>query len=304
MPRQKKSTKTEIGELSIIQKKTENTKPVDKIDIKKTKKQEPLKFERSYFGGQRILLPYSKKQDNGAFMPSGNLSIEIIGKSGSGKSHYLLSLIPQIKISQLVIFSLIDNNPIYNEIEKYCDMKNIDYHFGNNLAEAQQILEDIRSKKDDDDWGLIVMDDFCSMTQSRDNPLVRFCNTINGMWRNYHYHCCYITQSATMVNTLFRNNSNVRVIFAMNDKFAIESIKRDFVNMTGRTPEEFDGLYRMVKEVPHSFLQIADDKVFIYINEKMDELEEVEFQNSPSPSDSDDEDNCDSDSDSEFLKTI
>lgn len=273
MPRKKKTE--EIGQLDFVK---ETPKQQSKQQDKKEEKETPLTFQPSYFGGKRINVPYENKISNGAFLPKGHLQIEIIGCQGSGKQTYLLSLIPQLKLSQIAIFSLIIGNPVYKEIEKYCKQSGIEYFFSSDIDEAKSILENMVEKKSDNDYGLIVFDDFNEMTTQRTNPYMKIVNMVNGMFRNFRFHIGVIQQQPTNIQTLFRTNANTRVLFKTNEKFGLESIKKDFVINTGHSEDDFDELYSIVRKVPFSFLQInQDDKIFIYVNGQMNTLQEVDF---------------------------
>jgi len=247
--------------------------------VEKRKKVEVKMMDDGFFGegSSRIIVPTEKPIDNGEFLPPCHLIIEVMGKGGSGKSFYLTCLLPQLKLSQIVIFSSLDI-PIYTEISKYCEKNGILYYKGTTIEDFDQITEQIKEEKPANTWGILIFDDWnINMTTSRNDKYQRKMNLVNGMYRNLHYHQCYITQSALNISTLSRANANVRVIFAMNDTYAIDSIKRDFINITGRTEEDFMDLFDVINKNPHSFLQISDTKIYIYIPKEMKTLEEVDF---------------------------
>lgn len=244
------------------------------------KKQKSKVVDDSIFGiGKRIVAPKEGivNKDN-PYLPKYHILACIIGKSGCGKTYYLLTLIPQIKISQLAIFSALDI-PIYTEIKKYCEDNDIQFYKVTTIEEAEPTLYEMIENKPKQTYGLIIYDDWnVDMTTSRNNKYQKIMNRTNGIYRNYHYHQVYITQSAMMISTLSRNNCNLRVIFSMNDTYALDSIKKDFENITGRKKEDFEFLYQnYINKTPHSFLQIVDEKIFIYIPNKTKSLELVDF---------------------------
>jgi hypothetical protein len=277
--RPKKQQKEEYGTLEIVRTPAP-TRVLDKPKETCDKDKPKVKYEASYFGGERIGIQYGKKQDNGPYLPKGNLAAEILGMSGCGKTTYLLSLILLIKVSQIGIFSRIVGNKVYDEIEKYCNEKGIKYYFASAINEVENTIEQMTSDKDDKTWGLIVFDDWNQGTTSKDNKYVQIMTTVNTMFRNYQYHTCFITQSPVNIPTMIRNNCNVRVLFKINDKFAIDSFQHDFTNLTGKDRDVFMKLFNMIKSVPHSFIQVSDDKVFIYIDGKTQVMEEVDFSSS------------------------
>lgn len=261
--------------------KSTNKKKEVKVEKPKTdKKQQRCKVVHdSFFGaGERIIVPTEPKVDNGPYLPNTHIIGEVIGKSGCGKTYYLTSFIPQIKVSQIGIFSSLDI-PIYNEIRHYCEDRRIDFYKGTTIEDTEQILEQMEMSKPEKTYGLIVWDDFnVDMTTSRNNKYQRIMNKVNGIYRNKHYHQITLTQSSSMVSTLSRNNCNLRVIFKMDDAYAKNIFIKDWVNITNRSEEDFHALYdAYIAKIPHSFLQIVNEKVFIYIPEQMSEMQEVNF---------------------------
>jgi energy-coupling factor transporter ATP-binding protein EcfA2 len=240
----------------------------------------PCQYEESPIGGFRIKSQYDQPNvDNGAYLPKGALSILICGKAGSGKSRLLLTLVPQLRVSSVVLFSKIEGSPIYSDLRDYCHEKEIDFHIAHSLDEAPGVMESCVESKKPDTWGLCIFDDFNDYDTSRGNPYMKFINTCVGMLRNYQFHFISITQSYTNFSTLARTNAGVRFCFAINDINAIRRLKEDWVQMTDHGGNDFDDLYRIVRQTKHSFLMFGDDsRIFIYLaNESSKGWQLVEF---------------------------
>lgn len=242
--------------------------------------------------GPKILLKYDKPiKHNSEYLPDGHLCFNIIGASGCGKSHILLSLIPQIaNLAQIAICSLITNNPVYKAIGSYCESHKpdpIEFQILTDPQNAQATIETLIENKPEDKQGLIIFDDFSQQKSGRNDPYNQCAASVSALLRNYGYYSAFITQSATNIPTLFRNNANVRICFRMNDQHAIRSIKGDFCASGILRPNEFDGLYKQLARVDHSFLMLIskggkNDRLYIYLPETPDaRVQEVEIQRMP-----------------------
>jgi hypothetical protein len=135
--------------------------------------------------------------------------------------------------------------------------------------------EEIQAKlaaKSDDDWGIVVFDDFSQQRSGRNDPYTQCATMVSAMLRNYNYHCAFITQSSTNVPTLYRNNANVRIVFQMNDQHAVRSIRGDLVcSGIVDSHETFDQLYELVRQQEHAYLMIVskgkERKLYIWLPE-------------------------------------
>jgi hypothetical protein len=272
----KKKNKEEFGNLPVLN--PYESKDEEKKEEKK--KHNKVVYEKSCFGGLKIKNQYEQpKINNGEFLPPGCIQILICGSAGSGKSQLILSIIPQLKVSQVVIFSRIDGSPIYSTIEDYCHEKGIDFFISSSLGDAPKTMEEAINQKQPNTFALAIFDDFNEFTTNNENPYMRFINTCTGCLRNYDYHFISVTQNYTGFSTKNRANGGVRFIFKMNDVNALIKLRRDWQNMTGKSIEDFDKLYQIIRPVKHSFLMWTDEgKVFIFLkSEEQKGLQEVEF---------------------------
>ena len=256
---------------------------------KKEKEKEEVKLSQGLFG-LKIDLPHRKPvQHRSAYLPDGHLCFNIIGESGCGKSHVLLSIIPQIaNLGQCIICTLVPGNPVYDQIEKYCEKEGIEYADCYDAATAQDTITTMIDERDPTKEGLVVFDDFSNQKSGRNDPYNCIAAIVSAQLRNYGYHSIYITQSATNIPTLFRNNCNVRIVFQMNDQHAIKSIRGDLVNSGLITKEGFEELYRLVMNEHHAFLMVVtkggSKKLYIYLPSE-GEVEEVEIKDAAIPPD-------------------
>ena len=245
--------------------------------------------KKGVFGETIIVEHDSPVKHKSPYFPDGHLSIEIIGCSGCGKSSMLLSIIPQIaNISQIIICSTVTHNKVYDAIRAYCDREDISYALACSPEEAKVTIEDMTSEKEPDKQGLVIFDDFSMQKSGRNDPFNQIAAVVSAVMRNYGYHSIMITQSATNVPTLFRNNSNVRIIFNMQDTFAVVSIRRDVINSgVIRTNEDFNRYYDLVKKAQHAYMMIVTkgtkQQAFIWLPEFNDDQPRliVDSQNTP-----------------------
>jgi hypothetical protein len=251
----------------------------------KEEKKEKKILTSGMFGDKIVLEHDDPVKHDSKVLPNGHLCFTIIGCSGCGKSHVLLSLIPQIaNLSQIVICSLITKNKVYDAIEEYCEQKGIQFTILHDPKSAYDAIESMILEKEEGTDGLCIFDDFSHQNLSKNDPYNQCADSVGAMMRNYGYHSAYITQSPTNVPTLFRNNANVKIVFQLNDTHAIRSIRNDYIN-SGilKTKEEFDELFQMVLDVEHAFLMLVSKgsfkKLFISLPKPgvKDEIKEVEI---------------------------
>lgn len=251
-----------------------------------TKKAEPeaekkveVTLGRGVFGKSINMQFPSKVRQLSPLLPDGHLSISICGRSGCGKSTLLREIIPNIaELGYVVVCSLIVGNPLYQFIESYCDHEKIKYQFYSDPLEAQTGIEQLiaeRSQEKNPKYGIIIMDDFNQGSRSRDNPFTRIQMMVSSMLRNLGFHSAFVSQDPTNIPTLVRTNANCRFIFGLNNTHGIRSITNDFVNITGRSKEEFQQLYNIVSKQIHSYIYIKDDEVYVKIGDS-EHLQKVE----------------------------
>jgi hypothetical protein len=247
--------------------------PIEKD--KKDEKKKPI-FSDGPFG-KRITMTYDKKvKHNSDYLPDGHLCGTICGRSGSGKSSILLSILPQIaNLSQIAICSLIRINKVYDSIREFCDQREIEFIILNDPITAKEEIEGLIERLPEGTNGLIIFDDFSQQKSGRSDPYNQCSASVSALLRNYGYHSFFITQSSTNIPTLFRNNANIRITFALSDQHAIRSVCGDFIaNNILKNKDEFNQLYGLIQRTEHSFLMMvtkgdtAHDKLYICLPNK------------------------------------
>ncbi len=79
------------------------------------------------FGPRVPVISTLRDRHKSKYFPDGHLSMMIVGKTGCGKSFLLRELIPQIAhLSQIIMCTKIQGNPVCAAIKKYCENTPID----------------------------------------------------------------------------------------------------------------------------------------------------------------------------------
>jgi hypothetical protein len=247
----------------------EKTKTIsEETDVKEN----PVKMEKdSTLGGDRIVVPHEPDiQHLSPYLPKGFLCIVINGMSGCGKTHLMLSFLPNIaNLKYVFICSLIQGNPVYKEIEKWCDQTGRIYGMSTLPSTAKSSLESMISDKEPEDWGICIFDDFTQGSNSRTDPYNQCMFMVSSMLRNYKFHSMYITQASQNVLTLTRTNRNVFVTFLQQTKSAKDTARKDFVGSSLCSNEQFDQLYNEMHKAKHSYIMMVSsgdtNKLYAYI---------------------------------------
>lgn len=241
--------------------------------------------------GSRINVPYTPKIEHHCpIFPKGNLSIGIVGASGCGKTFQLLSIVPNIaNLSQVIICTLVANE-VYHHLAQWCanervrignevlkdkehpDGFPIDFGLFNDAESAEDGISKMIGRKKPGTWGIIVFDDFNQGTTSTTNRFVRVQNMCFMQLRNYGYHSAVITQSYTNVSTKSRCNMNMRFVFAMHDRWAVESFTQEFANETGWNTDDFKQFYHETTRVRHAYILLvtedSETKIYRRVDDK------------------------------------
>lgn len=237
----------------------------------------------------------TKIKHDSEYLPDGDLAFNIIGSRGTGKSTVMLEFLPHIaNLSQVIICTRVANSrsDVYPRIEAYCkstcratfrqrkdDEPPIDFIvFTDPETACAGIQAKIDEKRDADEAysqtetdAIIIFDDFSDAKSSRSDPYNHCMNVSAQLLRNQGYHIMCITQSATGLPTLTRNNANIRILFKMSDIHSIRSIRDDFVaSRVVPTKEDFDALYDIILSKKHAYLMLVqnsgtENALYIYV---------------------------------------
>jgi len=250
--------------------KTEDKKKQQKATINKDYK---LSSDGIY--GERIPLPmYKLHHHKLEIFPDGSVFASIVGRQGSGKTVQLLSLIPQLNydssISQIMICSLKVGDPAHDAVQKYCENTGIRYEFSNDVDDAMDKIEDMVNTKDPHTYGILIFDDFTNGDRySSSNQYNKIISTFFCIARGSGFHAIMITQDNTNVIPLVKTNTNLRIIYPMARKIAVDNAAIDFEFLvSNHTKDEFYKYYKMLIEKKYSFMVIANNKVWLDFNDK------------------------------------
>lgn len=242
----------------------------------RVKKEKKAVTRQGAFGEEIVFEHKPAVKHKTDYFPDGFVCIEMIGGSGCGKSSLLVKLVPLFTgLKNVLVCSRItggDAYDVYVEIEAWCEDNDIRYDFASDPMKALEALDDIANgpKYGPEECGLVILDDFSDQKSGRNEPFNNVVAKVGAMMRNYHLNSICITQSATNVPTLFRNNANVRVIFTMNDQHAVRSITGD-VTMMNVPEKEWWELFKLVQEKLHAYLWLKSggqkSEVYIYLPE-------------------------------------
>jgi len=229
--------------------------------------------------GNAINVTYGKKAKHlSPYFPEGHLSFVILGASGCGKSTTLLNIVPNISnLSQVIICSRVTKNDVYKALENYCKPREIEFVVISEPESGETLIEEMLETREDGKNSLIVFDDFTRNGSARSDPYTRFMTDVSKVMRNYGCYNCFITQSATDVPTLVRNNATVRIVFQMGDMHAIRSFKNDFIANSFGDEIDFKLLYSLLSKKPHSFLMLCNPDRIFYHNGNLNN-EPMEFK--------------------------
>lgn len=267
---------------------------------KKDKKKQSDILSPGLFGEKINTVPYGiPTKHKSPLLPDGHIACQICGLSGSGKSTLLCEIIPNLSnISHIIICSRIVECPLYDAIREYCETRDepIKYAIANDPITAKTEIQAFVQDKPKETGGVIIFDDFSDMKPSKADPYNNCVNLVSAMLRNYGFHNFFITQSPINVQTLYRTNACIKILFKINQVHAIRSICDDFTCSGLLNKQEFMGLFNVINRVEHSFLMLISrgsvdkDKLYIYLpseasgnkNEPItSQLKEVEIIRSP-----------------------
>jgi hypothetical protein len=179
-----------------------------------------------------------------ALLPN-NIRCLIVGRSNSGKSNVLLTLIEHplgLKFYNIYLYSNSLHQAKYEYLKKMVQhVKEIGYFtFSTN--------KDLVSVKDAKQNSLVIFDDIGCDTES----MIREYFTFG---RHYNLDCFYLTQSYSKICKQFiRDNANLLVIFKQ-DLLNVHLIYRDHVG-TDLTFKEFERICKLCWDKEYSFLVI------------------------------------------------
>jgi hypothetical protein len=233
---------------------------------------------KKYYESKIEIKHGDKQKHHSDLLPDGPILGLILGRSGCGKSSLLVKLVPYIaKLGAVVICSIIPGVESHEAIRQWCAENDILFAFVDNPNEAQEVIEELTEAKEDA-YGVIIMDDFNRGRKAYTCPFTQLSVMCYQMLRNKRWHSITLTQSYLNVDTLIRNNSNIRCLFGTNDIYALEAIKRDIANM-GIDIGLFNRVYNQVRAEDHAYCLITNE--CIKLANKANNFTPTEIQEKP-----------------------
>lgn len=205
--------------------------------------------------GKQIIFEDEKQVKHNDFLGSGCLFICIVGSTGTGKTKLILNLIPNFSdtTKYIILCSLIVDNPIHDRIEKYCDLKKINYVKYTDVPTAEKSIEDIISDTGKEGHKLIIIDDFTEYKKSDDEYNI-FATKCFSLLRNYNCSVIYITQSYSTIPTKARTNISIRIVGQCDNIYSIRGVQQDTSNLFLEQPFTLMDLYKNMLDDKHKFI--------------------------------------------------
>ena len=216
----------------------------------------------------------------------------VVGTTGSGKSTILLNIVLKyINLSGIVVMSLIEGLPIYDQIHAWCKQEKINYHFSSDVQEGYKMVMDEINTKKEGTHTLIIADDLQtgrSMKSSSNTPENRMLLHLFSKARNYFCSVIMITQSYVCIPPNIRTNLNWMATFKMTNTSATQMLKNDLKTMTNWSKEVINECFKILGNTPHSYLLFTKEPKVWFFN-----AEDPEKKLKPLQIKEDDEDNFD-----------
>ena len=220
-----------------------------------------------------------KCKHNSDLIPNGAFRLAITGLSGTGKTQFLLSLLPLINdcLKWVIVCSRVKENSIHEAIGAWCESHNKFYFKATDDEQAQKAIEiavagiaKIRSgtRGDRDEkprdpvecMGICVFDDFSSLkgrvNSSNDGYIDTTVQTFNFL-RNYAVASVIISQYSWSIPQRCMTSVNMIVCFRSSSKSSLTGIDLIVGLFFEDRPYKFIDCYReflMPKNCMHNFI--------------------------------------------------
>jgi hypothetical protein len=204
------------------------------------------------------------KHKSDLLCPNSN-RIAICGSSGTGKSTLALGIIPMFSdnTTHLLIASVKQYDPVFEQIEKYCSYKKIKYLKVDNGPDIAGAVEEIIANKQESDHYILLLDDIAtSYTSSAANEVNRILITCFSLLRSTNGSMIIITQSYNNLPTKLRENLTMRIVFRLGNVYSVRAILDDVCGLffTGEKEDvlrhDIKNVYKRVMDDPHAWIMI------------------------------------------------
>ena len=199
----------------------------------------------------------------------------VVGASGSGKTRAVSSLLTQMlhpPVDGLYIYTKIPDQENYRALERWCQKKKYPFYMRCGEPEDQMDLED---DEDGDDKGrdpsgrgktTLDEEDFRQILGNEGPKTVIFDDLadddqLQGLIKIYqmgrvpHAQPICITQDFCTIPKMIRNNSNIIMVFPINNPYVENQSKHMIAKLTNY-PEAFFRAYDYIKRNKHAFILV------------------------------------------------
>lgn len=168
--------------------------------------------------GEEIVYPEDTDyvEHKNKLLPSRIIFCAIVGRTGAGKSYYLLKILPLMtdKVKHVVICSRITGHPIHKQIARWCRLRDKSYTFVNDVDDGKRILaEKAKECKESGDHFVTIFDDFGSYSRNLRARTSQLMTETFSQLRNFNGHGIVIIQDMCCIPTPLRQNLNFMVSF-------------------------------------------------------------------------------------------
>lgn len=247
-----------MSELEKSDKNKKKFKNLKKEDVFEKDESNPLGFHIKRIEQTEM------KHKSDILCPNSN-RIAICGSSGTGKSTLALGLIPLFTdaTTHLLVASVKQYDPVFEQLEKYCELKGIKYAKVDNGTDIAGAVEEIIANKKETDHYILLLDDIAtSYTSSATNETNRILIQCFALLRSTNGSMIIITQSYSNLPTKLRENLTMRIIFRLGNVYSVRAMLDDVCGLffSGEKEDvlrhDIRNVYKRVMDDPHAWVMV------------------------------------------------
>lgn len=211
--------------------------------------------------GKQIIMDDDNPIVHNSSLGKGCIFMCIVGATGTGKSKMVLNILPNFTqdTTDIIICTLICDNPIHNQIKKYCKEADIKFHICYDVPTGEETIENIIEKNGKKGHKVIILDDFTNFHKSDTDQYNMFANKCFSLLRNYNCSVIYITQSYNTIPTKTRTNISFRIVGQCDNIHCIRAISQDTSNLFIEEPFSLMDLYHDIQKDKHAFIILRNN---------------------------------------------
>ena len=178
-----------------------------------------------------------------------NSHILVVGKTGTGKTNWLLNYIMRSagEFSKIIVFTgSTMNEPLYNALYESSNKVEM-FNDIDEMPDLEEFECDNMYKKPK----LIIFDDFINLSPKELKKIYKYVVSS----RKYGCSCILMTQDYKSANKLIVRNVNYIILFKINDNISISNIIRNH-NINDVDKELFKNAYLLCTKEPMDFLML------------------------------------------------